>query len=420
MLRRGDQVLVAVSGGGDSMALLHYFVALSKQRGIQVSAFHLNHQLRGREADADEAAVRRYCDALGVALTVHREDVAARAKRARQSLEEAGRAARYEHLGAVCRRIGANRIATAHTATDNAETVLMRILQGTSLDGLGGIPPVRDSIIRPFISVSYEQVRAYASRHKVPFRDDSSNRDIRFLRNRIRRHVMPLLQKEINAQVVAALNRLSAISQGERQRLDRELKRAYRRFALGRTLSLKVFNEAEWLRRRVVRDWLMDNGIKPDLATIDRMEDLWMKRHGASLDLPGGLRLYREIKYMSLVLPGEAPESVSLTAEIRPADGFTLPPDIPPDEAYLDADRVAGEPRIRYWIYGDRFHPLGAPGAAKLQDFFVNQKVPRHLKSRIPLVVDDEKILWVIGYRISDAVKLTPATTRLLHLKITK
>lgn len=420
MLARGDHVLVAVSGGADSMALLAFLAEHRKALAIQVSAFHLNHRLRGDEADADEAAVRGFCATLSVPLLVHRESVAARAKAGRLSLEEAGRAARYEHLDAVRAEIGATKIATAHTATDNAETVLMRILQGASPDALSGIPPVRQAIIRPFIEVTREEVRAYARRHDIPFRDDSSNRDLRFLRNRIRLRVIPLIQKEINPQVVAALNRLASFAQVERRTLDWHLKWAYRRFAIGRTLSLKVFDQDQGIRRRVIRDWLIDNAIEPNLATIRRIEDLWIKRHGAALDLPGGLRLYRDIKYLSLVRPGKATGIAGLNAEILAAKGFRLPRRVPADEAYLDADCVAGLPRVRFWKAGDRFHPLGAPGSMKLQDFFVNEKVPRHRKHHVPLVVDDEKILWVAGYRISEAAKLTPATTRILHLTLLK
>ena len=194
MLPDGALVLVAVSGGMDSMCLLHCL----HTQGVRVAAAHFNHQLRAAEADGDEAFVRRWCESRGIAFYAGRCDVAALAAENGWTVEEAGRRARYEFLERTAEQIGADRIATAHHAQDNAETILFHLVRGTGPDGLGAIAPVRGKLIRPMLTVTREQIGRYAGENDVPYRTDSTNADTAYTRNYLRCEVLPLLE-QVNA-----------------------------------------------------------------------------------------------------------------------------------------------------------------------------------------------------------------------------
>ena len=324
MLPDGALVLVAVSGGMDSMCLLHCL----HTQGVRVAAAHFNHQLRAAEADGDEAFVRRWCESRGIAFYAGRCDVAALAAENGWTVEEAGRRARYEFLERTAEQIGADRIATAHHAQDNAETILFHLVRGTGPDGLGAIAPVRGKLIRPMLTVTREQIGRYAGENDVPYRTDSTNADTAYTRNYLRCEVLPLLE-QVNAAASLHMSNTALRQREESAYLDelaagllREKKQTPDAVALP---CQAVRDAPAVLRARMLR-LLLDSlpAGKKDFtaAHIDSLAALCMGSGDAQLDLPHGVRARRRSGQLVLTIRGgKAPGPVPLPIDERTAWG---------------------------------------------------------------------------------------------------
>jgi len=420
MLRGGETVVAAVSGGPDSVALLHALHALAPELGIALHAAHFHHGLRGAESEEDARFVEDLAGRLGVPVHVGRGDVRGFARRHKVSLQVAGRTLRYRFLRQCLADVGGQRVALGHILEDQAETVLMRMLRGTGLHGLGGIPPVRGPLIRPLLEVSRAEVLAYLESHGVPFRMDSSNAQPVCLRNRIRLELVPLL-RTYNPRAVEALARTARLLREEATAMDT---------LLGERLSALLHEEGEGhvaldlealsslppgLRRRVLREGVrrvlggLDGISARHVEALQELAD--RKGTGSRLSLPRGLEAQRD--YGKLRLARSFPHAL--------ARGFSRPLAVPgttavPEAGILvkaeytdraeawtetaacfDAGRLPGPLGVRSRRPGDRFYPLGMQGSKRLQDFFVDRKVPRALRDRVPLLTAGEQILWVMG-----------------------
>ncbi|HEY7676205.1 MAG TPA: tRNA lysidine(34) synthetase TilS, partial [Candidatus Methylomirabilis sp.] len=439
MLAAGDGVVVAVSGGVDSMVLLTLLAALRAPLALRLHAAHLDHGLRGPEGAQDAEAVTAWASRLDVTLTCER---AGPLERRGGSVQRAARAARYAFLERVADRCGARRIAVGHTRDDVAETVLLNLLRGAGLRGLAGIPPVRGPVIRPLMDVSREAIVAYARAHGVPWVEDPSNRTPTYRRNRLRMDLLPALAEGYNPRIVEVLARTAAIVRAEDEALD-----AFARGVLGRLARPRPWGEAGLagrelallapaLRRRVLRVAAESLPGRPGLAArhLTALE-AWAAagtRRGRCGFLPG-IACWWEGEDLVLA-PGASPpppEDVPLPIGVpthakpfgmtfvveRAEVGAEGPPPPVPGEAWIAAAAAADPLVVRAWRFGDRFRPLGLRGTKKLQDFFVDAKVPRPARGRIPLVVSGERILWVVGHRIDEAARITAATRRVLRLR---
>lgn len=443
MIAAGDLVLVAVSGGPDSTALLHALVQLKPKLRFRLRAAHLNHGIRGEEAEADAKAAAAFVRKLGVPFHQHRVDVPGYAEARGLSLEAAAREVRYQWLDSVANRFRARRIATGHTADDQAETVLLNLLRGTGPRGLAGIAPVRGRIIRPLIAVTRSAVERYCERHQLTYRIDSSNEDVAFARNRIRHDIIPSLA-QLQPGLVGNLCRLAEIMRAEDDFMSEQAENTLRAAAsqrpgeVGVLLSLFGALPAA-LQRRVLRTAIAKvKGDELDIA-LERIEALvhlaLTGRTGAVIELPGGLRAERTYGELVIApvpsektpngeewllpLPGEVtiPElEFKITAERSRAK---RPPGSPM-AALVNAAKISGPLTVRTRHRGDRFRPIGMKGGVKLQDFFVNAKVPRAERDRIPLVLSGDDIVWVVGYRVNESFKVTDRTRRSIQLKATR
>ncbi len=440
MISPGDRVLVAISGGSDSTALLHVLARLSPRLRCRLRACHIHHGLRGGDADADAEAAAALAASLRVPFTEHRADVRARARARRMSIEAAARAVRYELLESTARRFRADRIATGHTADDQAETVLLNMLRGAGLQGLGGIPPVRGNIIRPLLDVTRAQAQEYCAAQQLNFRLDLSNLDTTLRRNRIRHEIIPAL-REVQPKAVEGLCRLAEIVRVENALMTDLAARALREMGTRRPLGMGIARAPflalpPALQRRVLRAAIAQ--VKGDELDVEfeRVEALvrlaLSGRTGAIAELPGDLR--GELTYGELVIapavlqpaveegewslpvPGEVSiPPLGLRFSARRSRGKRPPSD--PMAALLDAELVEPPLTIRTRRRGDRFIPFGMKSPVKLQDFFVNAKVPRAERTRIPLVLSRDEIVWVVGYRVGERFKVREDSRRTVRLE---
>ena len=447
-LADAGRALVGVSGGPDSVCLLDAVAALQDETGVEARAAHLDHGLRGDESRADAAYVSGLCERLGVGLDAECADVAALAKQSRRSLEEAGRGARYDFFARVAHRRGAGAVLVAHTADDQAETVLLHLTRGAGLAGLGGMRPFASwrspegevRVGRPLLGLTRADTEAYCAARELRPRLDSSNASLDFARNRIRREVMPVLQ-EINAGAggnAARSAELAAQAVDYLESQAREWLAANGSTQSGAVALPRAALAAQHpaLRAYVLREALRE--LVPDLRGIgsrhlDALDTLSAGASGRRADLPGGVAAYAEAADLVLrawppPVPAAPLEPRSLTlpgaGDAGPwrVEGSLVPSSEPfPDgryAAHLDPD-AARDLIVRTRRRGDRFQPLGMREAKSLQDFFVDAKVPRAERDGAPLLVANGEIIWVVGHRIGERAKVRHGARDALRVEFT-
>jgi len=449
----GDHLLVAVSGGPDSVALLSVLASLAPSMRLTLSALHLNYGLRGDESDEDARFVSRLCAELEVPLICELVDLSRTSGPGkRMSLQANAREARYTALQRAAEALGASKIALGHTADDQAETLLMWMLRGSGAAGLAGIRPLRDAVyVRPLLDVSRTDVLTYLNAKDRPFRTDSSNAKPVYLRNRIRHELLPLL-KRFNPAVVRALTRQADILRDEDACLDRWVTDWVGRHVLAagdRSLAVlrsALLEQPIALQRRVIRRVMQRVAGGPHGPTFGAVDAVLRKvvrgRSGSSLGVRGA-RVLRDYQYVRFFparhagrLQGEVPPArpVSVRAHVPstvvwPPTGETLRLRLAGAEdeqrpagrhvARFDADRFTPQLEIRSWRAGDVFCPLGMGGRRKkLQDYFSDTKLPRGRRAGVPLLVAPEGILWVVGHRADHRFRVRPSTTRIVTAEV--
>lgn len=401
MMVPGDTVICAVSGGADSVALLFALYLLKEKLGIHLEAAHFNHHLRGEESDRDEAFARELCDRYDIPLHVG----SAQVKAGEKGLEAAARDARYAFLRGLD-----GKIATAHTADDNAETVLMHMVRGSGLKGLGGITPVHGRILRPMLTTTRQDVEAFLEEWCLTHIEDSSNESDAFLRNRIRHHVMPLLMQE-NPKLAENLSKMAL-----RLREDEILLSAQANFETLPTVeSLKTMPSAQ--RSRVLERFLKRSGVRePEDCHIALTEALvFSDKPSAKASFPGGVTIAR--KYDTLtVLPSEtSPEAVRLPCPGVVRYGDYQVTCTPAEEILNSPDTFTVVPRgaltLRPRKQGDSLRLSG--GTKSLKKLFIDRKIPAAERDLIPVLCDEEGILGVytIGVNLDRAAQSLPAVT---------
>lgn len=383
---RGEAVVCAVSGGADSMALLWGMYLLKDQLDISLSSAHFNHRLRGEESDRDEAFVRKFCADYGIGLTVGSEKVVAGAK----GLEAAAREARYTFLKGL-----PGKIATAHTADDNAETVLMHLVRGTGLKGLGGIAPVNGNLIRPMLEITRQEVLEFLTEYSIPYMEDSSNSGDDFLRNRLRHHVMPLLKAE-NPSLSMNLSKMAM-----RLRLDEQALNAVSNGEMTNSVAeLRALAPA--IRSRVLAQMLLDAGVKePEAAHIQTMEQLvFADNPSARACFPGGVtiaRNYDSLQPLSEEIRLQTQElSCPGSCSLQGVQILCAPNDSNERTTTSFSVTPKGKIVVRARQTGDVIRLSG--GTKSLKKLFIDQKIPASQRSSVAVIADDAGVLGVVGF----------------------
>lgn len=382
MLSKGDRVLVALSGGPDSVCLLYVL----RELGLKLYIAHLNHGLRGKESDTDQ----RFCEDLGrrLGIPVYTKKVKIKKN------EETGRNARYKFLEETSRRIGATKIALGHNADDQAETVLMRLLRGAGTRGLSGIPPVRGIIIRPLINVWREEILDYLKKKDIAYRIDSTNLGTDYFRNRIRHELIPYLSK-YNPNIKNILRntgRNMAMLSDIRQEL---IIRAGKK--LGVNLSSEHVDDILSMNKEI----FLPKGIvaRKEYDKLVFFKKSPKKSFRVELPVPGKARIP---KYNILISSMLCKKPKKITRK-----SF---------EVMLDYDKISRPLIVRNRRPGDTFQPIGLRGKKKLKKIFIDEKIPERLRDTIPLVVSGKDICWIPGYRIGEKFKIDSNTVRVVRL----
>lgn len=443
LIHPDDRILVAVSGGADSMVLLASLVALAPVLKLELVVAHLNHCLRESASDKDEDFVMSVAQVLDLPFVSEKKDIAAMSKSEKLSLETAGRKARYHFLERQREKTGSSKIATGHHAGDQAETVLMNLIRGSGFRGLSGIPARRGNIIRPLLFASRDEILQFASINEVAYRQDSSNQTTEFKRNRVRHELIPLLERQFNMQVFNRLNAFSQVCREGDEFLRFEARKALKNCLLEQKpgkLTLDIGRFCSYftiLQKYVLFEAFELAGIVGAVQNFNQingiLESIVKRRSGSSHHFsPGwtigvehsGIVIRRRSEQLPLICPLKIGETVSV-----PGYGYrflaewhisgTVDHKADPDTELVDAGKIdVNSLKIRSVQAGDWFFPLGMSHRQKLSDFLINQKVPVHARSEAVVLTSRDDIVWLCGYRLDHRFRIRPGTRQTLKLKM--
>lgn len=424
-----DHILLAVSGGVDSMVMADLFL----KANYTVAMAHCNFRLRGAESDSDEAFVRSFAAERDIPLFVESFDTEEYANNQKISLQMAARELRYEWFSRISRDHGFDAIAVAHNLDDVAETVLLNLARGTGLKGLTGIAPKRDRIIRPLLFASREQIMEWARDHNINFREDSSNRLGKYLRNKIRHEILPLF-REINPSFLSSLRettiRLRGIEQFFYHYIEQNRGIFIQKFGDRYVIPIAKLMDSE--SREAILFELLRPFHFPPQVTFEILEALEASPGKKFFSSSHRLIKDREHLIITPIKDEDKSERYYIDAEIpvitKPLvmhftrmtrdSGFILKPDR--NVAYLDSDKIHFPLILRKWRDGDWFIPLGMNGIKKLSDFFIDRKLSIDEKEAVWLLTQGDEIIWVIGMQIDERFKITPSTKEILKVEMGK
>lgn len=432
LVKPGQHVIVAVSGGIDSMVLLDFLAKNKDLLKISLSVAHINHQLRGRDSKADEKLVVRTAQKFEIPFYIKDVPTKQFAVREKVSIQEAARTLRYEFFDSLKRSLNADLIATAHNADDNAETMLFHFIRGTGIHGLSGIPVRRNEFVRPLLATTRKEIEKYAESNTVAFRNDVSNLKEEYTRNYIRHSIIPKIIGRINPSLLHTMQRESETFRLLSDFIDTEVRRLYESTVLDSSIKLKEFNTVDpYMRQMIVRRLLEVHGIEPSFSVIASLLNLAELQKGSSVDISkewiaersaDTIFLHRRAVQTGFEFAVHEVSTVSndlFTFSIQRALNVKNKKSNNPSIEYVDAAAVSFPLTIRSWKPGDTMVPLGMKGKKKLSDLFGELKFTSEQKSSIPVVVSGDTILWVAGVRLNDQFKITGKTKNIYKLSIT-
>lgn len=432
LVKPAEKLLISLSGGADSVFALYFFHKFKKKFRCKIQAIHFNHNLRGKESDEDENFTKLMCEKLGVELFIKSLDVKNYAKKNRLSIEEAARILRYEKLEQVANENNIDKIITAHNKNDNSETILLNLFSGTGIKGLSGIPIKREKIIRPFLILEKKEIIDYLTKNKVEFRIDSSNLSNDFKRNFLRNKILPEIKDNLNPSIDEALFKFSKnfdehilfVEKTNQFLLDKFISKANNKIELSLEI-LKIYNNIPGvLLKNIFENYLH---ISFEQKYFEKLNELAKNQKGKKVSLRKNLIA---IKERDFILFGKEEKNLNKEINIKLGEEKKFnnyiikisKADL--NEKYskeknvelISYDNLEENFLIRFWQNGDKFKPLGLKNEKKISDFLTDLKIPSNQKREIPVLINRNKIIWVVGLRISDDVKITDKTKRVIKL----
>jgi tRNA(Ile)-lysidine synthase len=454
LLSSGQMLVVAVSGGPDSVCMLYVLADLCRELDVALHIAHLNHQLRGKDSEADAAYVGRLARRLGIPATIESWDIQTYRKNHKLSLEEAAREVRYSFLVEVAANAGAACVAVGHTADDHIETILMHLLRGSGNRGLRGLMPLVHwksaagdlTIIRPLLNLSRGDTVAYCRQHRLKPRTDASNLSTESFRNRIRHDLLPELRK-YNPQIAGALLRMAGIVTDDLDYIDGEGARLWKDIASYDEGALIIDKQRLLNLPPALQRYLLRRAVESALGSLKDIEAVHIedilnaleKPAGKAIGLPFGINFSIEYDryilapdFLSLCplppLEGETAVNIpgktslpgwDINASIMSMSEFNTGKEENTDfTAFFDYDRTGNRLTVRCRRPGDRFQPLGMEKPKKLKEFMIDARIPRSWRRRVPIVTSPEQIIWVAGWRIDERVKVAVNTSSVLRLEL--
>ena len=444
IVKSGDKILVGLSGGPDSVCMLNLLCSIRDEEKIEVAAAHINHMLRGEEADKDEEYSKRLCESLGVRFFSKRIDINKYALETGKSSELAGREARYDFFNEIINKINFNKIATAHNANDQAETILMRIMRGTGLEGLGGIPVEREGkYIRPILFMKREEVEQYCKENNLNPHIDATNLERIYSRNKVRLDILPYMKNNFNPNIVETINRMALLLQDDNEFIEGEVNKAYKDNCFEKenciVISKNLFNIHSAIVTRVIRKVLFTinkSNYDMEMKNIEDITELSNLGTNKRVDLPKNI--YAENVYGDIIIRKKENIKNKLSNELTLNKKDILHNEVIFDEYIINFDLVNNKDIkqendeliknfdydkinnviIRYRKDGDRITPLGMKGSKKLKDIFIDMKIPKEKRDEIPLIQFNDDISWIVGIKMSDKFKITKETKHILKVSV--
>lgn len=443
LLQKGDKVVVGISGGADSICLVHILLALKDELEIKIYGVHINHGIRKETAKRDEEYVREFCEQYKIPFFGFERDIPEIAKREKLSEEEAGRKTRYRCFREVLEKLNANKIAVAHHQNDQAETLLLHLCRGSGIQGLAGIRPKRGNIIRPLLFVTREEIEQYLAENKIFYQEDETNQDIIYARNKIRHEVLPRLEK-INSRTVEHMAKTCEMMQETVDFLEKIVQSEFERLVEKEDDRRSIFVESLrrvdlFLQKQLMKNMIEDTAkAKKDISSTHIMSALSLmeKEVGKKINLPYHLEAVRE--YEKIVIQKKKNERISQKeAEYLLKEGEQSFPDfgfqlVTEKRAYF-GEEISKKTYTKYFDYakiesnvvlrhrkaGD-YLIMNAKGEKKsLKRLFIDEKIPRQDRDNILLLADESHIIWIVGSRISEYYKVTDTTKDILVVQAT-
>lgn len=435
LVEKDDRILVALSGGPDSVFLLHFLNKYCKKLKVTCAALHINHRLRGKEALNDEHFCKGLTKKLGIQFFSVKKNVKALAEKHKISIEEAGRIIRYKEFERFSISKEFSKIATAHNADENAETVLLNLIKGTGLSGIAGIPPLREKIIRPLLVLTKEEIIQYLKYYKLRYRIDLSNLSSSYERNFLRNQVIPLIKNRLNPSLENTLLKSSdvfrQINNFIKEKLSKEIKRLTLRKDDFLSISLSELNQIEKELRGGALRLIFQREYKIQLSfdEVKKIISLVEKQPGKNISLQRKIKIIRERNELVVIEDVQSAESKPIVFNngdsvkingknfsVKKATEKKWKFNSNKNIEFINGDKIDSEFILRKWQTGDRFIPLGMKGSKKVSDFLNEQKLSSHKKKDQMVLINNNRIVWIIGLRLDNRFKVTSHAKKVYEL----
>lgn len=445
LLEKDDKVVVGVSGGPDSICLLDVLYKLASELQIKLVVAHINHMLRGEEANKDEEYVSYFCRERDIKFFAKRIDINKLAKDKKMSTETAGREGRYEFFNEVMKKTNSNKIATAHNANDQVETIFMRIMRGTGLKGLTGIPVKRDGIyIRPILFLQREEIEGYCDENELKPRIDESNMERDYSRNKIRLDIIPYMKENFNSDIIATINRMADTLNEDNEFIEEIVKENFFKYCMVKDgkviIKNQVINCKEVIINRIIRkavSMVSGSGYNIELKHVSNIRNLLSLGTNKRVDLPNGLyaeNIYGDVCINKIVSVNEEKlQDLKIKKEDIENEfkfgKYSIQFDVISNEKnikftnnnfikYFNYDKINGNIIIRVRKDGDKMTPLGMTGRKKIKDIFIDSKISVKERNSVPIIQFDNEIAWVVGLKVSNEYRVTNETKNLLKITV--